>query len=312
MNKIFVSIGIFSIVIGNIFGSSLAARGGFNSLNEINALTSRNQYADRVNDIAYEKKSENDELKIEVGNEYAENMKDILETEKLDPKLTLKENIDKLKLKVVKVKGVADAKEYAKKKATTDKNYVVKQINNSNILSMYEISEDFPYYVKDGTEEKETLQRLDYAGSYQEAYKYHYEEIVTKFPEMGLSRVRNYKFITMTKNKKEKSESFNFEEGGVIFVDEKVDIENVKPEDLYIVSFSKYISTDTMKIVISAHNKKVRKDNGIEEPKEKQPDKKQQTTTQKKTTTSPTNKNNNKTNNTQPIKSRSELMRGLR
>lgn len=122
--------------------------------------------------------------------------------------------------------------------------------------------------------------------------------------------------------------------GGIIFVDETINLDEVKPEDLYIISVSASVSKDVMIEEVKKHNKKIRKDNGIEEPKSKQTTQKKinnkPTQTQKKNTNSKTNEPKvyqnsymegdglgnmrvvTPSNNNQPVKSRSDLMKGLR
>lgn len=81
------------------------------------------------------------------------------------------------------------------------------------------------------------------------------EEVIKKYPDTGLSEVRYYKYITLSKNKNEKNADSKFEAGGIVFVDEKLNLDEVKPEDIYIVSLSAPVPKANMIDAIKEHNK---------------------------------------------------------
>ena len=58
------------------------------------------------------------------------------------------------------------------------------------------------------------------------------EEVIKKYPDTGLSEVRYYKYITLSKNKNEKNADSRFEAGGIVFVDEKLNLAESEPEDI--------------------------------------------------------------------------------
>ena len=122
---------------------------------------SQSEYINRVEDQAREEKEAFEKRTKEIIEVYNTKMKSILETKELDSSLSLQQNADKLQLKVVQVKNLNEAKPLAKKLAANDKDFVEKQIDNSNRLSLYEINEAAPFYIKDETIEMTNIIHVD-------------------------------------------------------------------------------------------------------------------------------------------------------
>ena len=215
----------------------------------VEAQRSQAEYVNRVEDRAREEKTAFEKRTKEILDVYASKMKSLLETEELDSKLSLQQNIEKLQLKVVQVKNLNEAKNLAKKLAANDKDFAGKQIENSNKLSLYEINETSPFYVKDESVEMTSIVHVD------STLNYTTEEVIKKYPDTGLSEVRYYKYITLSKNKNEKNADSRFEAGGIVFVDEKLNLAESEPEDIYIVSLSAPVPKANMINAIKEHNK---------------------------------------------------------
>ena len=215
----------------------------------VEAQRSQMEYINRVEDRAREEKTAFEKRTKEILDVYASKMKSLLETEELDSKLSLQQNIEKLQLKVVQVKNLNEAKNLAKKLAANDKDFAGKQIENSNKLSLYEINETSPFYVKDDSVEMTSIVHVD------STLNYTTEEVIKKYPDTGLSEVRYYKYITLSKNKNEKNADSRFEAGGIVFVDEKLNLAESEPEDIYIVSLSAPVPKANMINAIKEHNK---------------------------------------------------------
>ena len=215
----------------------------------VEAQRSQMEYINRVEDRAREEKTAFEKRTKEILDVYASKMKSLLETEELDSKLSLQQNIEKLQLKVVQVKNLNEAKNLAKKLAANDKDFAGKQIENSNKLSLYEINETSPFYVKDDSVETTNIVHVD------STLNYTTEEVIKKYPDTGLSEVRYYKYITLSKNKNEKNADSRFEAGGIVFVDEKLNLAESEPEDIYIVSLSAPVPKANMINAIKEHNK---------------------------------------------------------
>ena len=215
----------------------------------VEAQRSQMEYINRVEDRAREEKTAFEKRTKEILDVYASKMKSLLETEELDSKLSLQQNIEKLQLKVVQVKNLNEAKNLAKKLAANDKDFAGKQIENSNRLSLYEINETSPFYVKDDSVETTNIVHVD------SNLNYTTEEVIKKYPDTGLSEVRYYKYITLSKNKNEKNADSRFEAGGIVFVDEKLNLAESEPEDIYIVSLSAPVPKANMINAIKEHNK---------------------------------------------------------
>ena len=215
----------------------------------VEAQRSQMEYINRVEDRAREEKTAFEKRTKEILDVYASKMKSLLETEELDSKLSLQQNIEKLQLKVVQVKNLNEAKNLAKKLAANDKDFAGKQIENSNRLSLYEINETSPFYVKDDSVETTNIVHVD------SNLNYTTEEVIKKYPDTGLSEVRYYKYITLSKNKNEKNADSRFEAGGIVCVDEKLNLAEPEPEDIYIVSLSAPVPKANMINAIKEHNK---------------------------------------------------------
>ena len=215
----------------------------------VEAQRSQAEYVNRVEDRAREEKTAFEKRTKEILDVYASKMKSLLETEELDSKLSLRQNIENLQLKAVQVKNLNEAKTLAKKLAENDKDFAGKQIENSNKLSLYEINETSPFYVKDDSVETTNIVHVD------SNLNYTTEEVIKKYPDTGLSEVRYYKYITLSKNKNERNADLMFEEGGIVFMDEKLNLDEAKPEDIYIVSISAPVPKANMIDAIKAHNK---------------------------------------------------------
>ena len=215
----------------------------------VEAQRSQMEYINRVEDRAREEKTAFEKRTKEILDVYASKMKSLLETEELDSKLSLQQNIEKLQLKVVQVKNLNEAKNLAKKLAANDKDFAGKQIENSNRLSLYEINETSPFYVKDDSVETTNIVHVD------SNLNYTTEEVIKKYPDTGLSEVRYFKYITLSKNKNEKNADSRFEAGGIVFVDEKLNLAESEPEDIYIVSLSAPVPKANMINAIKEHNK---------------------------------------------------------
>ena len=240
---------MFGIVLYNAYGKSAPG----DDWRKLRAQQEQAEYIRSVENRAIAEKAAFEKRTKEIIESYNSNIKDILETEELSPELSLKENIEKLQLKVIRVKSLNEAKAQAKKRALNDKGYVNKQVNNSNKLSLYEINESAPFYSKDGTVETTKIMHYDSVDA-KGAVKYTYEEVIKKYPDIGLSSERYYKYITLSKNKKEKSEDSSFEKGGIIFIDESVNLEETKPTDIFIVSISAPVSEETMIEAVKKYN----------------------------------------------------------
>ena len=247
--KFFVCGLLFGIALYDVFGRALPG----DDWKALEAQRAQGEYIRSIENRAIAEKTAFEKRTKEIIETYNSNVKDLLETEELDQELSLKENIAKLQLKVIRVKNLNEAKVQAKKRALNDKNYVNKQISNSNMLSLYEINETVPFYSKDGTVETTKIMHYDSVGA-NGAIKYTYEEIIKKYPDIGLSSERYYKYITLSKNKKEMSEDSSFEKGGIIFVDESINLEETKPADIFIVSISAPVSEETMIEAVKKYN----------------------------------------------------------
>ena len=244
--KLFVCGLLFFVIALGLYGRSRLeqeARGA------VEAQRSQAEYVNRVEDRAREEKAAFEKRTKEILDVYASKMKTLLETEELESKLSLQQNIEKLQLKAVQVKNLNEAKTLAKKLAENDKDFAGKQIENSNKLSLYEINETSPFYVKDESVEMTSIVHVD------SNLNYTTEEVIKKYPGTGLSEVRYYKYITLSKNKNERNADLMFEEGGIVFVDEKLNLDEAKPEDIYIVSISAPVPKANMIDAIKAHNK---------------------------------------------------------
>ena len=244
--KLFVCGLLFFVIALGLYGRSRLeqeARGA------VEAQRSQAEYVNRVEDRAREEKAAFEKRTKEILDVYASKMKTLLETEELESKLSLQQNIEKLQLKAVQVKNLNEAKTLAKKLAENDKDFAGKQIENSNKLSLYEINETSPFYVKDESVEMTSIVHVD------SNLNYTTEEVIKKYPGTGLSEVRYYKYITLSKNKNERNADLLFEEGGIVFVDEKLKLDEAKPEDIYIVSISAPVPKANMIDAIKAHNK---------------------------------------------------------
>ena len=244
--KLFACGLLFFVIALGLYGRSRLeqeARGA------VEAQRSQAEYVNRVEDRAREEKAAFEKRTKEILDVYASKMKTLLETEELESKLSLQQNIEKLQLNVVRVKNLNEAKNLAKKLAANDKDFAGKQIENSNKLSLYEINETSPFYVKDDSVETTNIVHVD------SNLNYTTEEVIKKYPDTGLSEVRYYKYITLSKNKNEKNADSKFEAGGIVFVDEKLNLAEAKPEDIYIVSLSAPVPKANMINAIKEHNK---------------------------------------------------------
>ena len=244
--KLFVCGLLFFVIALGLYGRSRLeqeARGA------VEAQRSQAEYVNRVEDRAREEKAAFEKRTKEILDVYASKMKTLLETEELESKLSLQQNIEKLQLNVVRVKNLNEAKNLAKKLAANDKDFAGKQIENSNKLSLYEINETSPFYVKDDSVEMTSIVHVD------STLNYTTEEVIKKYPDTGLSEVRYYKYITLSKNKNEKNADSRFEAGGIVFVDEKLNLAESEPEDIYIVSLSAPVPKANMINAIKEHNK---------------------------------------------------------
>lgn len=274
----------------------------------VEAQRAQAEYVNRVEDRAREEKIAFEKRTKEIVDVYASKMKSLLETEELDSKLSLRQNIEKLQLKVVQVKNLNEAKTFAKKLAANDKVFAGKQIENSNKLSLYEINETSPFFVKDESVETTNIVHVD------SNLNYTTEEIIRKYPDTGLSEVRYYKYITLSKNKSEKNADSRFEAGGIVFVDESLNLDEVKPEDIYIVSLSAPVPKANMIDAIKAHNKSFNtSETKSKEKIEKtgtQSNKKSAATSSKTPTTDKANTGSNKPSS-DSAPTRKSLMKGL-
>ncbi len=165
-----------------------------------------------------------------------------------DSSSSFSECVKKIKMHVVEVEDIREAGTLAKKQASTDSNYIIKQITLSPALSNEKISTTQPYYLDDPM-------RYDY-----EIYEYpdikYKKKIITKYPKEGISTKRNYKFITLAKKTTDKE--IEFEEGEVVFVQRGLDL-NVKMNQLRCVTMTGNIPNDVIKKVINQHNKEIEK-----------------------------------------------------
>lgn len=163
-----------------------------------------------------------------------------------DSSSTFKECIEKYGIQVIEADSLKNAGSLAKKQASTDSKYIVKQIEANKALSSCKISTIPPYYLNDP--KKFDFELYDFP---QIKYK---RNIITRFPKEGISAKRDYKFITLSKTPTDKE--IKFEEGEVIFVKKGLDL-NVKINQLHCVTMTGKIPDDVIKEVISQHNKEI-------------------------------------------------------
>lgn len=219
MNKFLISICFAGIIIGNVY-------------------TSEENWSEKVQ----QKKHKEQILAMEANHLYDDNAKNKFCTKTLDPNLTIKENINKLNLKPIYVKDLAEAKEFIKKIADTDKDYITKQIEGDKVLSTYKICEESPFYVEDDTVKKETVEGVD---------------IIVKFSKIGLSNMKAFNYITFSETENNKNQKIKFEADNIIFIDENIDLEKVELKNLQIRIIHGIISNDTIKNVVISHNKNI-------------------------------------------------------
>lgn len=163
-----------------------------------------------------------------------------------DSSSSLKECIEKIGIQVIEANSLKNAGSLAKKQASTDSKYIVKQIEANKALSKCKISTIPPYYLNDP--KKFDYELYDYP---QIKYK---RNIITRFPKEGISAKRDYKFITLAKTPTDKE--IKFEEGEVVFVQKGLDL-NTKMDQLRCVIMTGKIPDDVIKEVISRHNKEI-------------------------------------------------------
>ena len=163
-----------------------------------------------------------------------------------DSSSTFKECIEKLGIQVIEADSLKNAGALAKKQASTDSKYIVKQIEANKALSSCKISTIPPYYLNDP--KKFDFELYDFP---QIKYK---RNIITRFPKEGISAKRDYKFITLAKKPTDKE--IKFEEGEVVFVQKGLDL-NTKMDQLRCVTMTGKIPDDVIKKVISQHNKEI-------------------------------------------------------
>lgn len=163
-----------------------------------------------------------------------------------EPSSTFSECIKKIGMHIVEANSLKDAGALAKKQASEDSDYIVKQIELSKALSTWQISTTPPYYLDDPM-----IYDFEIYDFPEIKYK---KNIITKYPKEGISTKRNYKFITLSKTITNKE--IKFEEGEVIFVQKGLDL-NVKMNQLRCVTMGGNIPEDVVKKVIKQHNKKL-------------------------------------------------------
>jgi hypothetical protein len=163
-----------------------------------------------------------------------------------DPSSSFKECVEKNGIQVVEAEDIKEAGTLAKKQASMDSNYIVKQIELSQALSTWQISTTPPYYLEDPA-------RYDFEIYDYPSIKYK-NIIIMKYPKEGISAKRNYKFITFSKKPTDKE--IKFEEGEVIFVQKGLDLD-VKMNQLRCVTMTGKIPDDVIKKVIKQHNKQL-------------------------------------------------------
>ena len=156
------------------------------------------------------------------------------------------ECIEKLGIQVVEADSLKEAGALAKKQASSDSKYIVKQIESNKALSSCKISTTPPYYLNDPM-------RFDFEIYDFPQIKYK-KNIITRFPKEGISAKRNYKFLTLAKTPTDKE--IQFEEGEVVFVQKGLDL-NVKMNQLRCVTMTGKIPDDVITKVIRQHNKKI-------------------------------------------------------
>lgn len=201
------------------------------------------------------KKVEVDERFDEACRLYNYNMRKKMETKRLIYGKTLKESMEEHNIKIVRVKNLTEAKLFAKEIVADDREYIYKQLNSNSRFSKYEINEDLPFYIKDASVGKIEIQHMDLRGYYT------YDEAVIEYPSLGLSNVRTFKYITLSLNDRENNNNTKFEEGGVVFIDERLDIDHVSLNRLFIVTVTATIPKVNIIDIVKRHNKKIREEN---------------------------------------------------
>ncbi len=248
---------VFCAVICSVSANSLISRGGMGDKEmekrrkaAQEALDKQNRETSIYNHKKWVEEYESEEEKRikETASKYDKQAEDRVKSLVFAPNSTFKENIEKNKLKIIEVENLNEAGASAKKQASKDSNYIVKQIETSNELSLYKITTTYPYFINDSRFQKIKTQTLDY-----EDIKYK-KTFVMEYPPFGISAKRTYKFITLSKSPS--TTQLKFEEGEVIFVQKGLDL-NVKMNQLYCVNLSGSIPSDIVKKVISQHNKEI-------------------------------------------------------
>lgn len=312
MKHLFVAF-LVCFMFADMYGNSLTSRGGFSSAGSaaadrelVRAQTEQMMWMmDERDRVEGEDKARQDKASAD----YARRAKDKFESASADGNLTLKECIDKFELKTVEVDNLSEAKILASKSASKDSDYINKQIEASNELSLYRISVVPPFHVDDPSFMVLKTRRLNFPPiEYDKTF-------VLEYPEFGISKIRYYKFISLSKEQ-DKAESVKFEKGGMVFIEKGLDL-NTEIRHLHFVAVSGEVSESAIKAVLKKHDskieaeeKKTKEKYGIsEEGKSKtnstqQPQKASNSKSGNTTLDTP-QKNNN------PAKSRKDLMKGL-
>lgn len=169
---------------------------------------------------------------------------------KFEPSSPLKENIEKIGMKVIEADSVTEAGVLARKQASTDSKYIIKQIESCGDLASYKISTTYPYHISDSNYAKLKTKTLNYS-----LIKYK-KKFILQYPKYGISARRTYKFITSSKGTT--YNELKFEEGEVIFIQKGLDL-TVKMNELRCTTITGNVSSDVIKKVITQHNKEIKK-----------------------------------------------------
>jgi len=312
MKHLFVAF-LFCFVFMDVYGNSLTRRGGFSSTGSAAAerelVRAQSEQIMWMMDERDRAESEDKVRQEKASADYSRKARERFESASVDGNLTLKECIDKFELKAVEVDNLSEAKILASKSAAKDIDYISKQIEASNELSLYRISVAPPFHVDDHNFRELKTRRLNFPPiEYDKTF-------VLEFPEFGVSKTRYYKYIALSKDQ-DKAESVKFEKGGLVFIEKGLDL-NTEVRFLHFVSISGDVSESAIKSVIKKHNskieaeeKKTKEKYGIqEEEKTKSNNSKQQQKASDSKSGNTSSNTQQKNNNSS--KSRTDLMKGL-
>ena len=209
--------------------------------------------AEAKNEMREEVKREEDldkRRKEQVAAIYYELAEKNLKIYSFEPTSSLKECMDKIGMQAIEAESVSDAGALAKKQASKDSDYIIKQIEACGDLASYKISTTSPYFISDKNYGRVKTKTLNYS-----LIKYK-KKFVTQYPQYGITPKRVYKYISSSKGTT--NTQLKFEEGEVIFVQKGLDL-NTKMNELRCTTITGTVSSDVIKKVITQHNNKIKK-----------------------------------------------------